>query len=103
NPNSVTTGDFNSDGWLDLATANSGGNTVSILPNIIVNIIPDVPVTLSRGKGSSTIFKLTPPAGTTRMVVTTGNGTGDCDLYVSPNLPLTNEEYFDKSTNAGTS
>ena len=31
NPNSVTTGDFNGDGKTDLATANYGSNTVSVL------------------------------------------------------------------------
>jgi hypothetical protein len=32
NPNAVVTADFNNDGRLDLATANAGDNTVSVLP-----------------------------------------------------------------------
>src|SRR5579872_6530850 len=31
NPQAVVTADFNNDGRLDLATANAGGNTVSVL------------------------------------------------------------------------
>ena len=31
NPQAVVTADFNNDGHLDLATANAGGNTVSVL------------------------------------------------------------------------
>ena len=31
NPQAVVTADFNNDGRLDLATANTGGNTVSVL------------------------------------------------------------------------
>jgi len=66
-PRSVTTGDFNGDGYLDLAAANLNSNTVSIL--------------LNNGNGSFTQSS-TPTVGSGPYSVTTGdfNGDGYLDL-----------------------
>ena len=75
-PNYVTVGDFNADGELDLAVANAGDNTVSIL--------------LGNGDGSFQT-QTTYATGSTPVSVTTGdfNGDGKLDLAV-PN-------YFDNA------
>ena len=65
NPRSVTSGDFDGDGDLDLATANNGSNTVSVL--------------LNTGAGSyaaATTF----PVGTNPRSVTSGDFDRDGDL-----------------------
>ena len=69
-PYSVTAGDFNGDGYLDLAAANSNSNTVSIL--------------LNNGNGTFT-QNSTPSVGTGPYSVTAGdfNGDGYIDLAVA--------------------
>ncbi|MFH1213656.1 MAG: FG-GAP-like repeat-containing protein [Candidatus Neomarinimicrobiota bacterium] len=70
NPLSVTAGDFNGDGSLDLAVSNSGSTTVSILIN--------------NGSGTFTQSS-TPSVGSNPWSVTAGdfNGDGSLDLAVS--------------------
>jgi len=69
-PYSVTTGDFNGDGKLDLATANLDANTVSVL--------------LGNGNGTFQT-KVDDPVGDAPASVTTGdfNGDGKLDLAVA--------------------
>ena len=70
NPISVTAGDFNGDGYLDLAVANYNSNTVSIL--------------LNNGSGVFTQSS-TPGVGSNPYSVTAGdfNGDGYLDLAVA--------------------
>ena len=70
NPYSVTAGDFNGDGYLDLAVANYGSSTVSIL--------------LNNGSGVFTQSS-TPSVGSNPYSVTSGdfNGDGYLDLAVA--------------------
>ena len=70
NPDSVTAGDFNGDGYIDLAVANYCSNTVSIL--------------LNNGNGTFTQSS-TPSVGSDPYSVTAGdfNGDGLLDLAVA--------------------
>ncbi len=75
-PNSVAVGDFNGDGFLDLAIANIGSNTVSVL----------------LGKGDGTFqAQITYPTGNQPFSVTAGDfrGTGVLDLAVANNVDNT--------------
>jgi hypothetical protein len=69
-PMSITTGDFDADGKLDLATANSGTTTVSIL--------------IGTGSATAPYFTIPSPAtytvGTSPYGVTTGDFDGDANL-----------------------
>ena len=69
-PSSVTAGDFNGDGYMDLAVANSSSNTVSIL--------------LNNGNGTFTQSS-TPGVGSNPYSITAGdfNGDGYLDLAVA--------------------
>jgi hypothetical protein len=71
-PDSVAVGDFNGDGWPDLAVANSGSNTVSILLN------------KANGTGNFTLAS-SPATGTSPLSVAVGdfNGDGRLDLAVA--------------------
>ena len=74
NPQAVTTGDFNGDGYLDLAVTNANSNTISIL--------------LNNGNGNFTQSS-TPSVGSSPYSVTTGdfNGDGSLDLAVTNVIP----------------
>ncbi|HCE46447.1 MAG TPA: hypothetical protein DET40_23125 [Lentisphaeria bacterium] len=49
---------------------------------------------------SSMVYKVTVPAGTTRMIINTAGGAvgEDCDIYISPDAIPTLEEYYARST-----
>ncbi len=51
---------------------------------------------------SKTVYRINVPAGITKLVATTANGDGDCDLYVRPLVIPSIDEYYSKSTNIGT-
>ncbi|HEX6645505.1 MAG TPA: PPC domain-containing protein [Gemmatimonadales bacterium] len=52
------------------------------------------PVTGRSGdEGSTTLYRITVPAGATRLTVTTGGGTGDLDLYVRRGAEPTTSSY----------
>ena len=70
-PNSVAVGDFNGDGRTDLAVANSGSNTVTIL--------------LGNGDGTFTATAVSPATGKLPVSVAVGdfNGDGKADLAVA--------------------
>ena len=54
----------------------------------------NVPVSdLTGTQGSERLFKFTVPAGQTRVEISIGGGTGDCDLYVKFGTPPTTSSY----------
>ncbi len=73
NPATVATGDFNGDGIPDLAVANSGSNTVSIL--------------LGNGDGTFAAAAVSPTTGNNpeSVIVADLNGDGNADLAVANN------------------
>jgi hypothetical protein len=111
-PIALTTGDFNGDGWLDLATANIDGNNVSVLFNdrtwaplpAAVSISIDS-VAKQEGTGATTtlfVFTVTLSAATDQAVTmsyrTVGGSARDWAIspYVEPNT------YNDYVTQTGT-
>jgi predicted outer membrane repeat protein len=71
-PFSLAAGDFNGDGWTDLAVANDGDNTISILINNGGNGFLLSPVSLKTGGGSPVAVR-----------VADVNGDGKADLVVA--------------------
>ncbi|HBC88125.1 MAG TPA: hypothetical protein DCZ94_14335 [Lentisphaeria bacterium] len=88
------------------------GCTATLTANFIDNLNERAPVLntpesvagLNGISGSSTVYKVTVPSGTTRMIISTTGGAGgeDCDIYVSPNVVPTLESYFARSTENST-
>jgi hypothetical protein len=70
NPTSVAIGDFNGDGWLDLAVCNNNDNTVSILLN-------------NKSGGFPTHTDLATAAAPTAVITADFNGDGKLDLALS--------------------
>jgi uncharacterized repeat protein (TIGR01451 family) len=68
NPSAIATGDFNNDGKLDLAVANSGSSNVTLL--------------LGNGDGTFTVSSLANTNAATAVTVADFNGDGKADLAV---------------------
>jgi hypothetical protein len=88
-PASVAVGDFNGDGKLDLAVANTGSNNVSILLNTTIFSEPAMvtsPVPNSTLTGSSETFAWTPDVAATAFWIDVGSAAGGNQYYQSGSL-----------------
>jgi uncharacterized repeat protein (TIGR01451 family) len=94
-PRHATAADLNEDGRPDLAVANGGGTTITVLLGTLDETGPTTSITVSHGPdGSNGWYRTSAPTVTIGAVDTGGSGVGETRCVIDPaSVPLTFDDF----------